>query len=182
MEPFLVSVHPELDEFGAMLPLVGVLDQTEYKLGEEVLSTPEGISYDLMLSNTGEGVLLSGTVSAEAHGVCGRCLKPVTEHVEAEAEGYYLFEAAEELEGYEEDEFEVVSDEGAIDVSGPIEAALVYGTPFVLLCDADCKGLCPKCGADLNEGACACDADDGIDPDNPFAVLKNLNFDDGDNS
>lgn len=182
MEPFLVSVHPELDEFGATLPLVGVLAQTEYKLGEEVLSVPDGISYDLVLSNTGEGVLLSGTVSAEAHGVCGRCLKPVVEQVQGDAEGYYLFEAADELEGYEKDEFEVVSDEGAIDISGPIEAALVYGTPFVLLCDPDCKGLCPKCGADLNEGPCSCESDDGIDPDNPFAVLKGLTFDDTDNN
>jgi uncharacterized protein len=44
------------------------------------------------------------------------------------------------------------------------------------LCEEDCKGLCPTCGADLNEGPCACDSSDDIDPDNPFAVLRNLKF------
>ena len=52
----------------------------------------------------------------------------------------------------------------------------MYATPFVILCKEDCKGLCPTCGADLNEGPCACDSSDDIDPDNPFAVLKNLKF------
>lgn len=176
MEPFPVSVHPVLDQLGDTLPLSGVLGQTEYKMGAETLLTPDGVRYDLLLSNTGEGVLLSGTVSAEVQGRCARCLVPVVEHVEAEAEGYYLFEPAEELEDYEEDEFDVVGEDGTVDVSGPIEAALVYGTPFVFLCSPECKGLCPTCGADLNEGPCGCDAGDDIDPDNPFAVLKDLKF------
>ena len=70
----------------------------------------------------------------------------------------------------------MADEDGKFDAAGPIEAALVYATPFVILCKEDCKGLCPTCGADLNEGPCACDSSDDIDPDNPFAVLKNLKF------
>ena len=35
--------------------------------------------------------------------------------------------------------------------------------PGRFLCSEDCKGLCPKCGADLNLGDCGCDKED-IDP------------------
>lgn len=176
-EPLLLQVHPELDEFGAVLSRNGVLPVPSYHLGEESLATPNGVSYELSLSNTGEGVLLSGRAFADVHGSCARCLKPVVEHVEGSVEGYYLFDAAAAVEGYEQDEFDAVAEDGTIDVSGPIMAALVYGTPFILLCSEDCAGLCPTCGADLNEGPCSCGSGDAADPDNPFAALKNLKFD-----
>ena len=51
--------------------------------------------------------------------------------------------------------------------------------PLVPLCDDDCKGICPDCGADLNEGPCSCgETDDGEEDGakNPFSVLKNFPF------
>lgn len=186
MEPFNVQVHPELDEQGAVLPLTGVLDIREYNYGKEVLGLPEGLSYDLLLTNTGEGVLLSGTVHAAVQGSCARCLKTVTEEVEADVEGYYVFEQVEEVDGYATDEFALVDEEGNVDVAGPMEGALVYGTPYIMLCSPDCKGLCPRCGADLNSGPCGCEdeaeAEPEIDPDSPFAVLKDYKFDDSEDS
>ena len=47
------------------------------------------------------------------------------------------------------------------------------------LCDEECKGLCPTCGANLNDGPCGCaPAEDAGDdaPPNPFAVLKDFPF------
>ena len=40
-----------------------------------------------------------------------------------------------------------------------------------VLCSEDCKGLCPKCGRDLNEGECGCDLKE---PDPRLAVLAQL--------
>lgn len=178
MEPFLVEVLPALGEQGAVLSRAGTLPEPGFAYGAEQLATPDGIAYDITLTNTGEGVLLSGTACADVHGRCARCLAPVVEHVQADVEGYYLFEEAEELEGYANDEFDAVDADGRVDVSGPLEGALVYGTPFVMLCSPECKGLCPSCGANLNDGPCGCEAAGAADDDNPFAVLKNLTFDD----
>lgn len=177
MEPFVIELPDEVGELSGMSTLAGTLKETSYKSGAEVYEIPRGIDYDLTLTNTGEGILLQGTASTEAHGRCARCLKPVTLEVSGSVEGYYLLEPTDEVEGYERDEFDFVSDDGTIDLSGPIEAALVYSTPYVVLCKDDCKGLCPHCGADLNEGPCGCQDSDAIDEDNPFAVLKNLHFD-----
>jgi uncharacterized protein len=51
--------------------------------------------------------------------------------------------------------------------------------PTKRLCSEDCKGLCPYCGKDLNEGRCDCEVDE-IDP--RFEVLKKLKFDAGEGS
>ena len=56
-------------------------------------------------------------------------------------------------------------------------------TPFVVLCKPDCKGLCPVCGANLNEGDCEHVAQlehkrsEDARAANPFSVLSNLTFD-----
>lgn len=68
-----------------------------------------------------------------------------------------------------------------IDLGDAISDAVVMDTPFVVLCQPDCKGLCPTCGANLNEGDCGCAeaAEQAwVDSDeNPFAALKGLKLD-----
>ena len=57
-----------------------------------------------------------------------------------------------------------------------IEQTLDFNLPQKVLCDEDCKGLCPKCGANLNKETCSCSEtasdEDYIDP--RFAKLKDL--------
>lgn len=178
MIELIVSAYPELAEAASTHALEGTLDVPSYAVGGMELQTPQGIHYDLQFTNTGEGILLAGTASCTAATECARCLAPATIEVSGDVEGYYLLEPAQDVEGYEDDEFDVAGPDGSFDVAPAIMAAVVHATPYVVLCRDDCAGLCPHCGADLNEGACACDADDEVDPLNPFAVLKNLKLDD----
>ncbi|MBR9982123.1 MAG: DUF177 domain-containing protein [Desulfatitalea sp.] len=57
-----------------------------------------------------------------------------------------------------------------IDFQDSIQEQVVLALPFKPLCREDCQGLCPRCGADLNQGRCECG---GVVIENPFAVLKN---------
>ena len=52
-----------------------------------------------------------------------------------------------------------------LDLSAVIEQTLVLNMPLHALCRPDCKGLCPTCGHDLNDGPCGCsdDTDPGWD-------------------
>lgn len=177
MEPFVIELPDEVKQLIGMHSFNGTLKEAFYNSGSEKFETPDGIDYNLTLTNTGEGILLQGTASARAVGRCARCLEPVTLDISGDVEGYYLLEPADEVEGYERDEFDFVGDGGTIDLAGPIEAAIVYATPYVVLCKEDCKGLCPQCGANLNEGPCGCQNETDIDEDNPFAALKALHFD-----
>ncbi len=175
MKNFEQSIYPELSELGAQRKLEGTLDEEFYEVGDMRLQTPAGVQYSITLTNTGDAILLQGEVRTQAKTECARCLEEAEVEICGEAQGYFLLEQKEEVEGYEEDEFDVISQDGKFDISDSILAALVDATPFVILCKVDCKGLCAQCGANLNEGTCSCS--DEPDPTNPFSVLANLKFD-----
>ena len=54
--------------------------------------------------------------------------------------------------------------------AGKLIAAFVLGMDSQLLCSPDCKGICFRCGKNLNEGPCGCRKE----PDSRFAVLQQL--------
>ncbi len=155
VEPLLFAIDERIDEAGETLPLVGHLDAEGYELGDHSFELPSGLDYDLVLTNTGEGILATGLLRAHVVGTCDRCLERAEFDVTGEVDGYYLFEEPETL-GEDEDEadFELVSADNTIDLSGALVSALVMETPFVVLCREDCLGLCPVCGANLNEEDC----------------------------
>jgi uncharacterized protein len=61
-----------------------------------------------------------------------------------------------------------------IDLRDGIQEQVVMTFPLRTVCAQTCKGLCPKCGADLNQGDCGCKHEP---VSNKFAVLKNLKLD-----
>ena len=44
-----------------------------------------------------------------------------------------------------------------IDLKKIVDDVIIMNTPIVFLCKEDCKGLCPNCGANLNDGGCKCE-------------------------
>ena len=97
---------------------------------------------------------------------CARCLEVIADQVQAESS--MVFE-----EGKDQDPSNPVwrAEEGAIDLSGDVRDILVLELPSKPLCRADCRGLCIGCGANLNQGACACRTDE-TDP--RWAALRAL--------
>lgn len=184
MEPLIVAIDDRLASAGDTLPVSGHLDERRYELGDHEFGLPEGLDYDLVLTNAGEGILATGMVRAHAVGTCDRCLEPAELDLSGEVDGYYLFEEPELL-GDDEDEadFELVGPDRTIDLSGALISALVMETPFVVLCRDDCRGLCPVCGANLNETDCghvarlAAERERDRMAASPFAALAGLSLD-----
>ena len=77
----------------------------------------------------------------------------------------------------EEVEYDQLIDKNKVDLTALFQGALALALPLVVLCSEDCAGLCPQCGTNLNHETCNCAAQQEIDPQNPFAVLKNYRFD-----
>lgn len=63
----------------------------------------------------------------------------------------------------EEDDDIIYVDEDQFDLKLYAEEAFLLNLPFIPLCSDTCKGLCPTCGHELNEGDCGCD-NEVIDP------------------
>lgn len=118
----------------------------------------------LRLSRTKEGILVQATLQTAVQDHCVRCLDPVTNVID--------FTVEELFSTYPLPEAEFVVDEDAILDLGPLlRAEVLIEESHQVLCSADCKGLCPECGANLNHEACSC-THDPVDP--RLAVLKNL--------
>ncbi|MEY8436619.1 DUF177 domain-containing protein [Atopobiaceae bacterium 24-176] len=183
IKPILVSIDDHLALPGDTWPVSGHVDVRSYRLGDHDFTVPDGIDYDIVLTNTGDGILATGIVKADVLGTCDRCLEQARIAIASEVDEYFLFElpdASEQADDEDDVDFSLVNRENnTIDLAEPINAAVIMETPFVVLCREDCKGLCPHCGANLNEGDCGCaevHAND-VDPMNPFSVLAQLKRD-----
>lgn len=121
-------------------------------LGIELLGVPEGepVDLDLLLEAVMEGVLVTGTATAELRGECARCLEPVEDHTSVDFTELYLYEDRAEAGEVEDGELDVSRLEGdLVDLEPVLRDAVVLALPFQPLCTPDCPGLCPECGARL---------------------------------
>ena len=112
------------------------------------------------------GVLtLKADLSADLICVCARCLKEFPKHIALQTEAILADEAQDE------DNPDIyILDGDYIDVDEVIVTAFVLNMEQRFLCSESCKGLCEKCGKDLNDGPCDCKAE----PDPRLAVLGQL--------
>ncbi len=118
---------------------------------------------DLLLESLSEGVLVSGDVSFLARHSCNRCLKEWEEDGSVPVMQLYAHEPDED--GYRLEQGEMIHLEQLF----RDEVSLAF--PLAPLCRQDCRGLCPTCGADLNEAPCTGHDDES---GSPFAVLSRL--------
>jgi uncharacterized protein len=100
------------------------------------------------LESLSDGIVVDGTVIVPWQGTCRRCL--------ADTGGVSVSEVHELYQRVitDPDAFEIVGDQ--IDLQPVAREAVLLDAPSTPLCDPECKGLCPTCGANLNEGACTC--------------------------
>ncbi len=184
MQDVIAILDDRLANAGDTLPVAGHMEQEGYQLGEHDFTLPDGLDYDLMLTNAGEGILATGIVRGHVVGTCDRCLERAEFDLAAEVDEYYLFHAPSQTDSLGEDEddvdFSLVGDDHTIDLTEALVSAVLMDTPFVVLCREDCKGLCPICGENLNERDCghAAQIEEERLSSSPFAALRNLKLDD----
>jgi uncharacterized protein len=118
-------------------------------LGIEVLRVPEGspVELDLRLEAVMEGVLVTGTARAPLAGECVRCLEPITDELEVRFQELFVYED-HALPEEEDDEVSTLQND-LVDLEPLLRDAVVLALPFQPLCEDDCPGLCPDCGARL---------------------------------
>lgn len=183
MTPVIYTIDERLQNPGDTLPLKGMVADRSYTLGGREFEVPEGLTYDLMLTNAGEGILVTGLLKGHVTGLCDRCLDPAEFDVAGEVDEYFLFKEPEDDGLGDEEEgpdYSLVGPDQTIDLTEPLTSALFEETPYVVLCKPDCKGLCPVCGANLNHEDCghAQQIEEERLASSPFAALKDLKLDD----
>jgi DUF177 domain-containing protein len=113
--------------------------------GQRYLPVPATVEAERTLSRASTGTVFELRFPARVHGPCFRCLTDAVVELPISAREYQATspDAAEELRTPY-----VV--EGQLRLSDWAHDALILALPDKILCRADCAGLCPVCGRDLN--------------------------------
>ncbi len=109
----------------------------------------------LRVTNTGEGYLVKGDLSLEVELLCSRCLRPLKTTLETFFEEEFVTRSEERDDDLFWDE-EPLVEGNELDTTSLIEESILMSIPMKPVCQKDCPGLCPSCGAFLAGESCDC--------------------------
>ena len=133
---------------------------TSYPVSEPVLAVGT-------VRNTADVLVMKGTITTCLHGVCDRCAADFTRDVEIPIDVVLVDELSNEEN---EDEWVFPLEADAADLEDIVRTVFVLNMDSKLLCKPDCKGICCRCGRNLNTQQCTCQKE--VDP--RFAALRQL--------
>ena len=108
-----------------------------------------------------------GSVTTTIHGICDRCAAAFSREIRFPIDVVLVTELQNEED---EDEWVFPLEGDSADLDDIVRTVFVLNLDSKLLCKDDCKGLCCRCGKNLNDGPCNCQKE--LDP--RFAALKQL--------
>ncbi len=151
----------------------------EVELEEEGAQVVADASVEGGASRKGEEVRLRGVIRTEVELLCARCAAPQRAPLAVEFDTSFIPQAveavkAENVELQAEDLILSAYEGDAVDLDELVREQLLLALPTRHLCRDDCKGLCQKCGANLNENHCSCEQGE-TDP--RWAALADLKKD-----
>lgn len=137
------------------------------------------VSIDLQVQPMRDYIRVKGRIHTAVRQACVRCAEMFDGPLKSRFTLNYSKEIPMDLHRSGKDGIELTAQQigiiyyegDEIDFTDALQEQVVLALPIKPLCSENCKGLCPRCGADLNQGACQCaDKED----DGPFAVLKKM--------
>ncbi|WP_022854445.1 YceD family protein [Thermodesulfatator atlanticus] len=128
------------------------------------------------LQRWGIDVKVTGQVETEISLICDRCLKefpfPIKSKINVLLEPRAVLSRLKEEMRLTKDDLDVIFFDGhLVEVDEVVREEILLAVPMRKLCHEECKGLCPNCGKNLNNGPCQCKKQV---PESPFAILKKL--------
>lgn len=144
--PYSVGVHDLIHRPGEMREQTLSVAVAE-TLGEGLVSVAAGdrLDLELRLESIHEGILVSADASANATGVCGRCLRDVSLPLQVDFQELFAYSSGEAFD------YEVHDDH--VDLEPLVRDAVVLALPFQPVCQPDCPGLDPETGERLADRA-----------------------------
>ncbi|HEX2077876.1 MAG TPA: DUF177 domain-containing protein [Longimicrobium sp.] len=163
---------------------LAALDRGEVRVREQVppddpmwegaaveLAAP--LEVDLTARSVGDGVLARGRLRTTVRLACRRCLASVEQPVDESVDMLFdtLGPDEEEAEG---EVYPLPARGDELDLREAVREQLLLRAPEFAVCRDECRGLCPGCGADRNQGECGCAPEPAA---SPWDALKSVTFD-----
>jgi len=162
----LLGLSKIIDNPGASVSFSTSVDLSDLCYGVSFPVT-EPVMAEGMVRNTAGVLVMTGAITTCIHGTCDRCANPFDREIYFPIDVVLVTEMANEEN---EDEWVFPLEGDSADLDDIVRTVFVLNLDSKLLCKEDCKGLCHRCGKNLNEGPCNCQKE--LDP--RFAALKQL--------
>ncbi len=162
----LLGLRQIMDSPGASVSFSVSVDLSDLQYGN-CYPVSEPVLASGTVRNTAGVLVMTGKLTTRLHGVCDRCASAFEQDLEIPIDVVLVHELADE-ENEDEWVFPLVED--SADLDDIIRTVFVLNMDSKLLCKPDCKGLCCRCGKNLNDGKCDCQKE--LDP--RFAALRQL--------
>jgi len=155
------------------------IDEAPIVDAESGVKCVEPITGSVAFANTGRTIDVRGKFKTSVELDCARCLRaykmpvemPIEEELPLEGAPWAAEQEQEDIEELPEEEKEPLFVDNIFDLEEYLRQSIAVSVPIKPLCEEACKGLCPHCGANLNEGPCECPPDE---EESPFAALRSL--------
>lgn len=138
----------------------------EFLPSEDLLPYPnaqlERVTVDFSVTFIKPDVEVQGEIACHIAGNCDKCLASVNKRIVLPFNQVF----------YKGESDDYCYNGSKLDATKAVQDEIVLSLPTLLLCSADCKGLCPKCGINKNTAECDCDTH----KENAFSQLLNLKF------
>ncbi len=144
--------------------------EKQYNVPKEYCIDFVKVSFVGTLSYNDNIYTLKGDANCHLKAVCSSCLETVGRE--------FSFEVVETFAKTEYNEDTKILDTNEIDTDDQVYQNLIMNLPLRVVCKDDCKGLCTKCGVNLNNSTCDCESKGEINP--KFEKLLKF-FDDNNN-
>lgn len=139
-----------------------------------------------VLSEVGGEYLFAGYVRCTYHGTCHRCLAEAENVAEIDVMWHFATTVEDDIphlwDGEDDDEEEEEAQAqqvlpwrvtgGIVHLDEPLWEELAMTEPVKMVCREACKGLCSRCGANLNEGPCGCENEETPEPGTHKGLAK----------
>ena len=155
-----------IDRPGESVSYSAVVDLSDLQYGT-CNPVTEPVKAEGMVRNTAGVLVMKGMITTCIHGICDRCAAEFDRELEIPIDAVLVTELANEEN---EDEWVFTLEGDSADLEDIVRTVFVLNMDSKLLCSDDCKGLCCRCGKNLNDGPCSCGKE--IDP--RLAALKQL--------
>ena len=162
----LLGLNKIIDCPGAAVPFSTSVDLSDLCYGVSYPVT-EPVRAEGQVRNTAGVLVMTGSIETTIHGICDRCADFFDRDIRIPIDVVLVTEMANEEN---EDEWVFPLEGDSADLDDIVRTVFVLNLDSKLLCNEDCRGLCHRCGKNLNDGPCNCQKE--LDP--RFAALKQL--------
>ena len=162
----LLGLSKIIDCPGASVSYETSIDLSDLQFGT-CYPVSEPVCASGTVRNTAGVLVMTGNITTRLHGVCDRCASEFVSDIDFPIDVVLVTELSNEDN---EDEWVFPLEGDAADLEDIVRTVFVLNMDSKLLCKPECKGLCCRCGKNLNDGPCNCQKE--VDP--RFAVLKQL--------